>query len=131
MMIAIRRILLGLAALIVVAMIVAVVAAVHYRLDRAIEVATNSIAKTLCSAAFVSNLDPDQVYREALQPAPGIRRLNRGIRYNVDRLRKEVTANFFGMLDGYAVFRGETGCIVAHENEYIPPIMDPTKTEVI
>src|SRR5947207_4661979 len=130
-MIAIRRILLALGAVIVIALVVAIVAAVHYRLDRAIQVATSSIAKTLCSAAFVSNLDPDQLYREALQPSPGIRRLNRGIRYNVDRLRKEVTADFFGMLEGYAVFRGETGCIVAHENEYIAPIMDATKNEVI
>jgi CubicO group peptidase (beta-lactamase class C family) len=126
-----RRFLYALLALVVLACVAAAVAAVQYRPDRAIRVATEFIAHTLCSATFVSNLDPDQVYREALRPTPGIRLLNRGIRYNVDKLRKEVSVDFLRNFDGYAVFRGETGCIVAHEGEYIPPIMDPARNEQI
>jgi CubicO group peptidase (beta-lactamase class C family) len=126
-----RKILLALVALIVLGGIAAGVAARQYRPDRAIQVATEFIAHTLCTATFVSNLDPDQVYREALRPARGIRVLNRGIRYNVDKLRKEVTVDFLRNFDGYAVFRGETGCVIAHEGEYIPPIMDATRSEEI
>jgi CubicO group peptidase (beta-lactamase class C family) len=126
-----RKILLALLALIVLGGIAAGLAVRQYRPDRAIQVATEFIAHTLCTATFVSNLDPDQVYREALRPARGIRVLNRGIRYNVDKLRKEVTVDFLRNFDGYAVFRGETGCVVAHEGEYIPPIMDATRSEEI
>jgi len=83
-----RKILFALLALIVLGGAAAVLAAVQYRPDRAIRVATEHIAHTLCTATFVSGLDPDQVYRETLRPARGIRVLNRGIRYNVDKLRK-------------------------------------------
>jgi CubicO group peptidase (beta-lactamase class C family) len=126
-----RKILLALAVFIVLGGIAAGVAAVQYRPDRAIQVATEFIAHTLCTATFVSNLDPDQVYRETLRPARGIRVLNRGIRYNVDKLRKEVTVDFLRNFDGYAVYRGETGCVVAHDGEYIPPIMDAARSEEI
>ncbi len=126
-----RKALFTLLALIVLGIAAAAVAAVQYRPDRAIQVATEYIAHTLCTATFVSNLDPDQVYREALRPARGIRILNRGIRYNVDKLRKEVTVDFLRNFDGYAVFRGETGCVIAHDGEYIPPIMDPNRSEEI
>jgi CubicO group peptidase (beta-lactamase class C family) len=126
-----RKILLALLALVILGGAAAAVAAVQYRPDRAIRVATEYIAHTLCTAAFVSNLDPDQVYRETLRPARGIRVLNRGIRYNVDKLRKEVTVDFLRNFDGYAVYRGETGCVIGHEGEYIPPIMDPNRSEEI
>jgi CubicO group peptidase (beta-lactamase class C family) len=126
-----RKLLLVLAALIVIGGIAAGLAVRQYRPDRAVQVATEFIAHTLCTATFVSNLDPDQVYREALRPARGIRVLNRGIRYNVDKLRREVTVDFLRNFDGYAVFRGETGCVIAHEGEYIPPIMDATRSEEI
>ncbi len=126
-----RKILLALVALIVLGGAAAAVFAVQYRPDRAVRVATEYIAHTLCTAAFVSNLDPDQVYREALRPARGIRLLNRGIRYNVDKLRKEVTVDFLRNFDGYAVFRGESGCVIGHDGEYIPPIMDPNRSEEI
>jgi CubicO group peptidase (beta-lactamase class C family) len=126
-----RKILFALLALVVLGGAAAAIAAVQYRPDRAILVATEYIAHTLCTATFVSNLDPDQVYRETLRPARGIRVLNRGIRYNVDKLRKEVTVDFMRNFDGYAVFRGETGCVIGHDGEYIPPIMDPNRSEEI
>ena len=106
-------------------------ATVHYRPDRAMTVATEFVAHMLCSATFVSGFDPDQFYREALEPLRGIRVLDHGIQYNVDKLRREVTVNFVNTLEGYAVFRGETGCIIGHEDEYIPPIMDMTKNEAV
>jgi len=130
-LIAMRKVVFGLAALVVLVIALAALAAFRYRPDRAIMVATQYMAHVLCSATFASGLDPDEVYREALAPTPGIRLLNRGISYEVDRLRKEVTVDFFGSFEGYAVFRGETGCIIAHEGEYIPPIMDATRNEQI
>src|SRR5579871_4084325 len=126
-----RKILLVLSALVVLGGIAAWFAATQYRPDRAIRVGTEYIAHTLCTATFVSGLDPDEFYRETLRPMRGIRVLNRGIRYNVDKLRKEVTVDFLRNFDGYAVYRGETGCVIAHDNEYIPPIMDAARSEEI
>jgi hypothetical protein len=130
-LIAMRKIVLGFTAFVLLAIALAAFAAVRYRPDRAIMVATEYMAHMLCTATFVSGLDPDQFYREALAPTRGIRWLHRGISYEVDRLRKEATVDFFGSFEGYAVFRGETGCVIAHDGEYIPPIMDATRTEQI
>src|SRR5689334_17168858 len=82
-LIAMRKIVFGLAAFVVLVIALATVAAVHYRPDRAIMVATEYMAHMLCSTTFVSGLNPDDVYREALAPTPGIRLLNRGISYDV------------------------------------------------
>lgn len=103
----------------------------NYRPDLAIRVATGLIAHTLCSSVFVSGLSPDVVYHDALQPTPGIAFLNPAIDYSVDRLRKLASARFLGQFESVAVYRGETGCVIAHEGEYIAPIMDPTKNEPI
>lgn len=126
-----RKILFGVLALVIVVLIGAAGAAVRFRLDRAISAATESIAHQLCTVTFVSNIDPDAYYREAIAPARGFRVLNRGIRYDVDKLRKEVTVDFLRNFGGYAVYRGETGCVIAHEGEYIPPIMDAARNEEI
>jgi hypothetical protein len=45
---------------------------------------------TLCSGAFVSRLNPDQVYADTLKPMPGIEKINGAIGYEVDTARREV-----------------------------------------
>lgn len=123
-----RRVALVLAVLVVAA---AAGAIAYYRPDRAARVATGFIAHTLCSSVFVSGLDADEVYRESLAPTPGIRLITSGISYDVHKRRKTVAVTLFGNFEQDAVYRGETGCVIAHEDEYIGPIMDQAKNEPI
>jgi CubicO group peptidase (beta-lactamase class C family) len=94
-------------------------------LDRAAHVATGFASHQLCSAAFVSKVDPEAFYREAIAPTGGpVKSL---ISHTVDRERGEVTARFAGMAESRAVYRGTEGCLVevgappAHPPATLPP----------
>ena len=50
----------------------------------------------LCSAAFVSGLDPDQVFAETPAAMPGTGLISWALAYRVDRERKDVTVTLFG-----------------------------------
>jgi hypothetical protein len=53
--------------------LVGIAAAVHWRPDRALQVASGLTAHSLCSAAFISNLDPEATADELVKPMlPGI-----------------------------------------------------------
>ncbi len=79
-------------------------------LDRAAHVATGFASHQLCSAAFVSKVDPETFYREAIAPTGGpVKSL---IRHSIDRERGEVTARFAGLAESRAVYRGTEGCLV-------------------
>ena len=59
-------------------------------LDRATGVATGFVSHQLCSAAFVSNVEPETFYREAIAPSLGP--VEFLVSHKVDRERAEVTA---------------------------------------
>src|SRR5271157_2817835 len=75
------------------------------RPDRAIRVATAVVSHTLCSGVFVSGLDPDRLYSEALKPIPGLRRLSKRLRYQIDRTRRQVVVTWAGLFQSRAVYR--------------------------
>jgi CubicO group peptidase (beta-lactamase class C family) len=81
-----------------------------FRPDRAIRAVTGLIAHDICSKTFVSNLDPDQVFAEAVA-RPGIHRLRWMLRYDIDRSTKAVRATLAGWGSSRAVFRDGLGCI--------------------
>jgi hypothetical protein len=104
--------------------------------DRAAGVPTHYVSHQLCSAVFVGGLDPQTFYNEAIQPtiAPG----DLLIHHQIDRARREVTADFAGLVKSRAVYRGALGCQVDHgipqpdvaveaprEKPLIPPIAGP------
>src|SRR6266849_3459147 len=66
-------------------------------LDRATDVATGYVSHQLCSATFVSRIEPEQYYREAI--APVLARVN---------------ASFAGLAHARAIDRGPLGCLVLH-----------------
>jgi CubicO group peptidase (beta-lactamase class C family) len=84
-----------------------------YRPDRALRVATAAVSHDLCSETFVSGLDPDQVFAESLKPRPGLRRIARALRYDVDRTDRQVTVTLAGAFASRAVYRDHLGCVVA------------------
>jgi CubicO group peptidase (beta-lactamase class C family) len=73
---------------------------------------TGAISRTLCSGAFVSLLNPEQVYAATLRPGKGFELVDWAIRYRVDAARGEVTTSFLGMFESTAVFRERLGCLL-------------------
>ena len=106
--------------LVMLAAILVVVLASSWLLHRVapgIRVGTAVVSQTLCSGVFVSGLDPDQLYAEAIKPNPGQTRLARRLKYQVDRTRKEVVTTWAGTFESRAVFRDGFGCALLHGSE--------------
>jgi CubicO group peptidase (beta-lactamase class C family) len=101
-----KRILLWAVSLIVLMMIVA---AIHWRPDRALRVASGLTAHSLCSAAFISGLDPQSTEDELVKPMlPGF--VGPLLRYHVDRTREIVDASVAGLVPSRAAFTQGFGC---------------------
>jgi len=81
-------------------------------LDHASAVATGYVSHQLCSAAFVSRVEPEQFYREAIAPVLAPVGFLSG--HQVDRERAQVSASFAGLAEARAVDRGPLGCLVLH-----------------
>ena len=79
-------------------------------IDRASNVASGFVSHQLCSATFVSGLEPEQYYREAI--APTLQPVNFLASHAVDAEQREVSASFAGLASARAVYRGELGCLV-------------------
>jgi len=79
-----------------------------------IRVGTAVVSKTLCSGTFVSGVDPDVLYAEAVKPIPGQTLLAKHLRYSVDREKREVTASWRGVLESRAVYYDGFGCMLVH-----------------
>ena len=79
-------------------------------LSRAAHTATGFASHQLCSAIFVSKVDPDAFYRDAIAPTGGpVKSL---FSRRIDRERGEVTARFAGLVESRAIYRGTEGCLV-------------------
>lgn len=94
-------------------------------------IATGFVAHTLCSAAFVSGLDPDQVYTETLEAMPGVGLISWAFAYRVDRDRREVTTTLLGGGESRAVYRQGFGCYVAHVGDDVAEASLPTEAAEI
>ncbi|MDR3509059.1 MAG: serine hydrolase [Caulobacteraceae bacterium] len=83
-------------------------------LDHAAHVATGLVSHQLCSATFVSGVDPARFRREALDPTLGP--AGSLVRSHVDREHRQVTATLAGLAPSRAVYRGEGyGCLVVRD----------------
>jgi hypothetical protein len=92
-------------------------------------VATGFVVHTLCSAAFVSGVDPDEVYAETMEAMPGVGLIAWALRYNVDREAKQVTATLFGGGQSRAVYREGLGCYVVQGEEAADVSLLPAGSE--
>jgi CubicO group peptidase (beta-lactamase class C family) len=86
-------------------------AAIHYRPDRAIRVASNVVAHNVCDKAFVSGLDPQTAFAE-ITDRRGIRRLRWLLRFGIDRSAGVVTASVAGLFASRAAFHDGLGCVM-------------------
>src|SRR5512135_2159198 len=81
-------------------------------LGRAAGVATGLVSHQVCSATFVSQIDPEEFYRQAIAPALGPAQVL--LNHTIDRPHGEVTASLAGVVTSRAVYRGPLGCLVVH-----------------
>jgi hypothetical protein len=86
---------------------------VIYRPDRAIRVGTIATLEALCARTFVAGLNPETVFEETLE-RPGIRRLRRGLRYQIDRAANTADVSMLGFFGSHAVHREGFGCVIQH-----------------
>src|ERR1700735_5635494 len=114
-----NRLLFWAAALLVLACISA---AAYWRPDRAVEVASGLTAHSLCSAAFVSNFDPQATADELVKPMlPGF--VGPLLRYQVDRARKTAEASVAGLKPMRAAFSSGYGCRLIIDPLYKEPAL--------
>ena len=92
-------------------------------LDRAADVATGYVSHQVCSAAFVSRVEPEQYYREAIAPVLAPVGFLSG--HQVERRSSEVSARFAGLTQARAIDRGPLGCLVLHGEPPAPVTLPP------
>jgi hypothetical protein len=80
--------------------------------------ATGSVSRSLCAAAFVSRVDPQQTFWEEQRPL--MRGIGWAIRYEVDHARREVRTSVFGDFSARAVYRDGLGCLLVHGDGAVP-----------
>lgn len=112
-----KRICLSALTLVVLA---GIAAAAYWRPDRALQVASGLTAHNLCSAAFISNLDPQATADELVKPMlPGF--VGPLLRYHVDPVLKTVDASVVGLRPMRAAFAPGYGCRLIVDPLYKEP----------
>jgi CubicO group peptidase (beta-lactamase class C family) len=94
-------------------------AAIYFRADRAIRVATGVVAHNVCSKTFVSGFDPQTVFAETIE-RDGLRRLGHVLSYHIDRASWIVDAAALGF-SSRAIFHEGVGCVLLNGTE--PPYL--------
>ena len=102
----------------------------YFRVDRALQVAAGLSAQTLCSAVFVSVIDPRRVFDETLKPMIGSGLVSNRLHYTVDLERREVKADWAGIFHSRSVYRGPAGCQLVPLDSVPspPPRLAPMRT---
>ena len=110
--------------LVVVALIIA------FRPIRALKAASGLAAKDICSATFVSGIDPDATLNELVRPMLG-NFVTRFVHYHVDYAGGNVTASFAGIIRSKAGFVPGYGCRLEYpDNLPLPPARTPASSPI-
>ena len=94
--------LIGIGVILVVA-----VAAAAWFFSKAAPIGAGFTAKYLCSSTFISQRDPQIVFQEDVAP---INPLFSTVAWQVNRDRKTVSADYFGLFNATAIYREGCGC---------------------
>jgi len=93
-------------------------------------VATGFVSHTLCSAAFVSGVNPDEVYAETLEAMPGVELIAWALDYQIDREARQVTTTLLGGGQSRAIYREGLGCYLAQGGEAVDVSLPPVGGDV-
>jgi CubicO group peptidase (beta-lactamase class C family) len=99
----------------IVTLLVIVIAAavvINAMAGKALTIATNSVSRSLCDAAFLSHVDPDRMF--AQEQLPNMRSVGWALRYHVDREKQEVRSSIWGAYGARAAYREGLGCVLVH-----------------
>jgi CubicO group peptidase (beta-lactamase class C family) len=110
------------------AVLLALSACAELQPARAIRIATGSTSHALCSGLFISGRDPQQTWLEEMRPQPGMGLIAWGMRFDVDRGRREVRTSFAGLAESRAVYRDALGCVVVRGVEPPAVPLDEART---
>ncbi|MFC5740531.1 serine hydrolase domain-containing protein [Dyella tabacisoli] len=83
-------------------------------------VATHSVSRSLCAAAFVSQVDPDRMFKD--EQLPNMRSIGWAVHYQVDREKREVRTTVLGAFAARAVYREGMGCVLVHDGDPVPEL---------
>lgn len=101
--------------LLVVATCVLVAGCAIMRPDRTIRAATGSVSEQVCSAVFVSGVDPDRFFAQTLAPEAGMDLIAPALAYEVDREARTVRTTVARGFASRAVARDVAGCVLVHD----------------
>jgi CubicO group peptidase (beta-lactamase class C family) len=76
-------------------------------LSKALPIGAGFTAKYLCSSTFISQRDPEIVFQEDVAP---INPLFKHVDWRVEREKKSVSADYFGLFTTTAIYRDGCGC---------------------
>jgi CubicO group peptidase (beta-lactamase class C family) len=82
-------------------------------------VVTGFVGHTLCSAAFVSGVNPDEAYADTMDAMPGGGLIAWAINYRIDRQAKQVMVTLLGGGQSRTVYREGLGCYLTHGDEAV------------
>jgi CubicO group peptidase (beta-lactamase class C family) len=99
-------------------LVVAVAAFLALSGNALFHVATNSVSRSLCGAAFVSHVDPERLF--AQEQLPNMRSIGWAMRYHIDREKQEVRTTVLGAFAARAVYRDGLGCLLVHDGDRVP-----------
>jgi len=87
--------------------------------------ATGITSHTVCAAAFLQKVDPDEAYREAVSALPGFWSIRWALKYEIDPVHREVRSQVAGGFESRAVYRDGVGCLVVQRPEDAAPALAP------
>lgn len=121
-----KRILLGLVAVVVALVVLAVGVLMWFNIPQN---AAGMAAETVCAATFVAGREPDaqQIMADDVLPASGVLK---AISTEIDEQNKTVSARFLGLFGRTAALAPDRGCVLDLSPDptaegYQPPALDP------
>lgn len=87
--------------------------------------ASNAASHTLCMAAFVSHVDPQDALDKELMPEPGMGLVGGMLRYDIDTKAQEVRSTLAGGFASRAVYRAGRGCTSVFDDKPVAALTPP------
>jgi hypothetical protein len=85
-----------------------------------IHVANAVVSHTLCAGAFISGVDPRQLYIDTALSDRGLAKLDSHRRYVIDRTQRTVEVTWAGHFREVAEYRDDLGCVLIHDQLFMP-----------